>query len=102
DEKISNSILQPPRRGLRGHDLTAQERDRDRVVFPFHGEDAALPLQAEDLKDVGQRKNAKRAFKAHANLSRLRVAKPAISRQRPRGRSTRSRARNRETAESGD
>ena len=64
-QQIAETVLEPAGLGLRGHDLSAEERDRDRVVLALDREDAGLPLQAEHLEDVGQREDAKRSLKTH-------------------------------------
>src|SRR5438105_2016939 len=46
--------------------LAVQKRHGHRVVFGAEREDAGLPLQADELKDVGQAEVAKGSFQRHA------------------------------------
>ena len=65
DQHGAETILQSVAERIRPHDLAVQERDGDRIVFAAQREHAGLPLQTDELKDIGQTEVAKGSFQCH-------------------------------------
>src|SRR6266545_731587 len=52
-------------RRIGADDFSIEERHGDVVVFPAKGQDAGLPLQADQLKNIGEAEVVKSSFESH-------------------------------------
>jgi len=65
DENVAEPVLEPLVQRIGGDDLAVEERHGHRVVLAAKREDAGLPLQADQLEDVGEAEVLQSSFECH-------------------------------------
>ena len=65
DQHRAEAVLEAAVERVRADDLAVEERHRHGVVLAAQRQHAGLPLQADELEDVGQTEVAECAFECH-------------------------------------